>query len=295
MPLKSFLFSFFLVFFGYLEAQVSAFPFEESSLLWKIDGTGVKKGCYLFGTMHLIEKDYFVFPKSLQQIVKKTDVLIMELNGIPKQATIKSSLQLQTGSFFDYFTAEQNDSIIRWAVSNLHMDSTNFKTFIAPMKPFVMAQLMAQMQFKKNVESYEMTFENLAKNENIPIVGLETAEEQLKFIDQLPKATQVSMVMETIRLGDKSHAKLIEFEQTYQSQNIDALHLLMQDEKGFVANEQTTLVDNRNANWIPKIETYMHKNKTFIAVGAGHLGGEKGIIRLLQAKGYRVTPVELTN
>lgn len=295
MPLKSFLFSFFLVFFGYLEAQVSAFPFEESSLLWKIDGPGVKKGCYLFGTMHLIEKDYFVFPTSLQQIIKKTDVLIMELNGIPKQATIKSSLQLQTGSFFDYFTAEQNDSIIRWAVSNLHMDSTNFKTFIAPMKPFVMAQLMAQMQFKKNVESYEMTFENLAKNENIPIVGLETAEEQLKFIDQLPKATQVSMVMETIRLGDNSHAKLIELEQTYQSQNIDALHLLMQDETGFVANEQTTLVDNRNANWIPKIETYMHKNKTFIAVGAGHLGGEKGLIRLLQAKGYRVTPVELTN
>jgi uncharacterized protein YbaP (TraB family) len=245
--------------------------------------------------MHLIEKDYFVFPKSLRQIVKKTDVLIMELNGIPKQATIKSSLQLQTGSFFDYFTAEQNDSIIRWAVSNLHMDSTNFKTFIAPMKPFVMAQLMAQIQFKKSVESYEMTFENLAKNENIPIVGLETAEEQLKFIDQLPKATQVSMVMETIRLGDKSHAKLVELEQTYQNQNIDAIHLLMQDETGFVANEQTTLVDNRNANWIPKIETYIHKNKTFIAVGAGHLGGEKGIIRLLQAKGYRVTPVELTN
>jgi uncharacterized protein YbaP (TraB family) len=175
------------------------------------------------------------------------------------------------------------------------MDSTNFKTFIAPMKPFVMAQLMAQIQFKKSVESYEMTFENLAKNENIPIVGLETAEEQLKFIDQLPKATQVSMVMETIRLGDKSHAKLVELEQTYQNQNIDAIHLLMQDETGFVANEQTTLVDNRNANWIPKIETYIHKNKTFIAVGAGHLGGEKGIIRLLQAKGYRVKPVELTN
>ena len=105
MPLKSFLLGFFLLFFGYLEAQVSAFPFEESSLLWNIDGPGVKKGCYLFGTMHLIEKDYYVFPKSLTQIVKKTGVLIMELNGTPKQATIKSSLQLQTGFFFYYFTA----------------------------------------------------------------------------------------------------------------------------------------------------------------------------------------------
>ena len=254
MPLKSILLGILLALFGQIKAQVSAYPFEESSLLWKIDGPGVKKGCFLFGTMHLIEKDYFVFPKSLQQIVKKTGVLIMELNGTPKQATVKSSLQLQVGSFFDFFTKEQSDSIVRWAAANLHMDSSNFCTFIQPMKPFVMAQLMAQIQFKKSVESYEMTFENLAKNEGIPIVGLETVEEQLKFIDQLPIATQVSMVMETIRLGDKSHAKLIELEQTYQSQNIDALHQLMQDETGIVANEQTTLVDNRNANWIPKIE-----------------------------------------
>lgn len=295
MPLKSILLGILLALFGQIKAQVSAYPFEESSLLWKIDGPGVKKGCYLFGTMHLIEKDYFVFPKSLQQIVKKTGVLIMELNGTPKQATVKSSLQLQVGSFFDFFTKEQSDSIVRWAAANLHMDSSNFCTFIQPMKPFVMAQLMAQIQFKKSVESYEMTFENLAKNEGIPIDGLETVEEQFKFIDQLPKATQVSMVMETIRLGDKSHAKLIELEQTYQSQNIDALYQLMQDETGFVANEQTTLVDNRNANWIPKIEKFIQKDRTFIAVGAGHLGGEKGIIRLLQAKGYRVTPIKLTN
>lgn len=295
MPLKSILLGIFLALFGQIKAQVSSYPFEESSLLWKIDGPGVKKGCYLFGTMHLIEKDYFVFPKSLQQIVKKTGVLIMELNGTPKQATVKSSLQLQVGSFFDFFTKEQSDSIVRWAAANLHMDSSNFCTFIQPMKPFVMAQLMAQIQFKKSVESYEMTFENLAKNEEIPIVGLETVEEQLKFIDQLPKATQVSMVMETIRLGDKNHAKLVELEQTYQSQNIDAMHQLMQDEAGIVANEQTTLVDNRNANWIPKIEKFIQKDRTFIAVGAGHLGGEKGIIRLLQAKGYRVTPIKLTN
>lgn len=295
MPLKSILLGILLALFGQIKAQVSAYPFEESSLLWKIDGPGVQKGCFLFGTMHLIEKDYFVFPKSLQQIVKKTGVLIMELNGTPKQATVKSSLQLQVGSFFDFFTKEQSDSIVSWAKANLHMDSSNFCTFIQPMKPFVMAQLMAQIQFKKSVESYEMTFENLAKNEEIPIVGLETVEEQLKFIDQLPKATQVAMVMETIRLGDKSHAKLVELEHTYQSQNIDSLHQLMQDETGIVANEQTTLVDNRNANWIPKIEKFIQKDRTFIAVGAGHLGGEKGIIRLLQAKGYRVTPIKLTN
>lgn len=276
-------------------AQVSPFPLEESSLLWKIDGPGVKKGCYLFGTMHLIEKDYFVFPKSLPQLLKKTSVLVMELDGSPQFATVKTALQLKSGSFFDFFTKDQSDSIVKWAATNLHMDSSNFCSFIQPMKPFVMAQLMAQLQFKNSVESYEKNFESLAKKEKVPIFGLETADEQIQFIDALPAVSQVEMVMEPIRQGENSHAKLVALEKTYQSQNIDALYQLMQDETGFVANEQTTLVDNRNANWIPKIEKFIQKDRTFIAVGAGHLGGEKGIIRLLEAKGYRVTPIELTN
>ena len=55
--------TFLFVFFQTLViAQVSEFPFEESSLLWKIEGPGIKKGAYLFGTMHLIEKEHFYFP-----------------------------------------------------------------------------------------------------------------------------------------------------------------------------------------------------------------------------------------
>jgi uncharacterized protein YbaP (TraB family) len=35
------------------------------------------------------------------------------------------------------------------------------------------------------------------------------------------------------------------------------------------------------------------KNKCFIAVGAGHLGGENGVIRKLQKEGFTLTPIEL--
>lgn len=52
------------------------------------------------------------------------------------------------------------------------------------------------------------------------------------------------------------------------------------------------LVDNRNENWIDDITTLIEKNKTFIAVGMGHLGGENGILNLLEEKGYGIQRVE---
>ena len=50
------------------------------------------------------------------------------------------------------------------------------------------------------------------------------------------------------------------------------------------------LLYDRNANWIPKLETMSKKHDTCMAVvGAGYLCGEKSVVELLQAKGWTVT------
>ena len=56
---------------------------------------------------------------------------------------------------------------------------------------------------------------------------------------------------------------------------------------------QTKMVDERNANWIPVIEKNIAVTPSFIGVGAGHLGGKNGVISLLRARGYKLTPIKL--
>jgi hypothetical protein len=51
------------------------------------------------------------------------------------------------------------------------------------------------------------------------------------------------------------------------------------------------LLDQRNINWIERIHSLATNEKTFFAVGAAHLGGEIGILRLLQDAGYKVIPI----
>jgi uncharacterized protein YbaP (TraB family) len=54
---------------------------------------------------------------------------------------------------------------------------------------------------------------------------------------------------------------------------------------------ESSLLFERNIKWIPQIDSMINKNICFIAVGAGHLPGEEGLIQLLQNKGYTVKPV----
>mgnify|MGYP001415718654 CR=1 FL=1 len=51
-----------------------------------------------------------------------------------------------------------------------------------------------------------------------------------------------------------------------------------------------SLLRQRNLNWIPQIDQMLRDNGTeFVLVGAAHLVGDEGLLKLLEAKGYQVT------
>ena len=59
-----------------------------------------------------------------------------------------------------------------------------------------------------------------------------------------------------------------------------------------VNNYTDILLYNRNRNWVAKLKTLLPSKALVIAVGAGHLPGEQGLINLLRKEGYNVTPVD---
>ncbi|MFN5786826.1 MAG: TraB/GumN family protein, partial [Flavobacteriia bacterium] len=124
------------------QENVSQFPFNESSLLWKIEGDGIPKGSYLFGTMHLIEKQYFIFPDKLEKLLKKSDQLVMELPGLPNQLEAMKLVKLEDSvTFFDFFSPEQTDTILAWAKSEMKMSEEKFRKTMGGMKPFMVVQM----------------------------------------------------------------------------------------------------------------------------------------------------------
>ena len=202
-----------IVCISFCYSDISPYPFTKSSLLWEIEGPSIQKGSYLFGTMHLVEKDYFYFPKNLEKIVSKTDLLVMEIAGIPNEAEVLKYITLKEGSLFDFFTAEQTDSIFVWARSKMGMSEQLFRTSLSKMKPFVLVQLATQLQYLGKTESYEMKFQSIAEKKKMAQKGLETIEFQMSLFDNLKKSEQAEMVMQEIRDSKKSDAQLKQIQQ----------------------------------------------------------------------------------
>ena len=266
---------------------------KKSSLLWEISRDDMPGKSYLFGTMHLIEKDYFIFPKKLQRRIKNAEVLVMELSEVPEYEDLIGHLMLPTGSLFDLFTEQQTDSILQWAKINFQIEEEAFRAGFSKLKPFVVMQMAIQLQFSGKTESYELSFQKVAQKHNIEINGLETVNEQMALFDNLSNEQQVEMLMEIIREGDETINRIRKLQELFVQQNVDSLFLFITEDNSVLSEQQKEFIDTRNEKWIPKIVAYVTSNNTFIAVGAGHLGGVNGIIRLLESEGYNLTPIKL--
>lgn len=287
--MKLFLVAFFSIYF----LAAGNTQKDSTALLWKIEHPNSKNTSYLFGTIHIIEKQYFVFTDSLEKIVSSSDKLIMELEGVPNEINSMQLLILKEGTCFDNFSTLQMDTLTKWAKENLNMDSLAFVSTFSSFKPFILAQLSIPLYFKGKTESYEGSFQSIADSNQIERIGLETAEFQMGLFDGLSKENTTEMVMESIRNPKKSIEFYTLLQETYAKQSLTKLESLLIQEEGVIMEEQDAFLVDRNKNWIQKIIQQTSNNNCFIAVGAAHLIGEQGVLQLLLDKGYQLTPIKL--
>jgi uncharacterized protein YbaP (TraB family) len=266
----------------------------KTSLLWKIEGNELKKPSYLFGTMHMIQKDFFYFPSSLEKIIKKSELIIMELdfNEMNNQAKAMEFMTLKEGTLMDFFDEKQKDTVYAWVKKKMFLNKDAFDANFSKFKPFVLIQTAIQLNFMGKTESYEITINQLAEKFKIKTLGLETMADQMKVFDDLSREDQANMVLEGIRNEEKSMKDLMNMQRIYKTQNLDSLMIIVNSDGGVFAEQETKFLTDRNKKWIPKIEENIKKGQVFIAVGAAHLPGENGVIELLRTKGYTLTPLK---
>jgi uncharacterized protein YbaP (TraB family) len=139
----------------------------------------------------------------------------------------------------------------------------------------------------------EATIMFRAKAAHQPLVGLETPEQQMRYLDSLPEADQV--VMLTAALSDVGDAKAEtdRLMALWMAGDVDGLAKAFAEEAAGSPRLQKVLITDRNARWADWIAGVLKQpGKVFMAVGAGHFGGEDGLLALLKAKGLTVERIE---
>jgi uncharacterized protein YbaP (TraB family) len=262
----------------------------ENALLWTVTGKGLSAPSYVYGTIHMICKEDFMFSSTLQDKFSEATNVYLELDMDDPSMMLKmASLAILKGNTLqDLMTKEEYDMLSRYVKDSLGMPMMLFNR----MKPItLMSMLYTRMLPCSSSESYEMKFVELAKASKKEIKGLETVEEQMGVFDKIPDSTEADMILEMIRTMDQQRKDLQVMINAYKNEDLQKLANQMSTSPEWKGFEDVLLV-NRNRNWIPTMEAAMQQGTQLFAVGAGHLAGKDGVINLLRKAGYTVTPVK---
>jgi uncharacterized protein len=172
--------------------------------------------------------------------------------------------------------------------------------------PFSMLETYKPILALSTLEENSMTCENTAMMEQVimqeakqngkNIKGLETMAYQAGVLDSIPYKLQaeqlVSYIDDLSKNSKEEDEELNEMMKAYKNQNLEQLEKLMLKTDMGIGNFTDILLYKRNRNWVARLKDLMLQKSLLIAVGAGHLPGDKGVINLLRKAGYTVTPLE---
>ena len=266
---------------------------DSSSLLWKISGNGLKQPSYLFGTIHLLCESEFPRTTSLEQAIKNTQSFYMEFNMNDPTAMQKlaAGVIMPDNYSFKSLLPESDYRLLK----NYFMDSLSIPLeSLDHVKPMAILSLLLSKTV--SCTSTPVQCENIllgmVKEHGHTIGGLESVEDELAVFDSIPDKEEAATLVKMVQDMSGPKEEYDQLLSAYRSHNIEQLYQLITEEED-IKKYKPLLLDNRNHHWIPVICKQIAQTPTFIAVGAGHLGGREGIISLLKAKGYKVEPVAL--
>jgi len=265
---------------------------NNNTLLWEISGNSLSAPSYLFGTFHLICKEDIPFGQQLKAAIATSNEMYMELDmddpstmlGGLLMMSMKGDVTLQS-----LYTKAEYKKVDNYFKDSLHISIDLFKK----MKPFFLsAMLYPKMLPCKTMSGVEQQLMQLAKQNKKQIQGLETMVFQASVFDSIPYAEQAKELLKSIDSLDTYKKYFAKMVQVYKKQELQHIALLFNDNEFGALNNQDILLNKRNMNWVNQLKKIMPNESIFIAVGAGHLVGEKGLIALLRKAGYKVRPLE---
>ena len=286
--------SLFATFAGSSYVSAQAKPKVETSLLYEVSGKGLAKPSYVFGTFHAICSTEMVPLTSLDAYLTQTNQLMMEIDMDDKteMGSMAGAVAMPEGKTLkDFLTAEELVKVDELTRNYLGVPAETVKSI----KPSTLMIILITRP--KAIGCTPVTIDlDLMKNAvamKKPVVGLETVASQIKVLDSIPLEKQAKQLYQMSLDPPKAIEQLKKLMAVYKTQDVEKLfettNSQMLEDKEF----HMRLLDERNISWIPKLEAAFKEKPTFVAVGAGHLGGKNGVLSLLRKKGYRVSPVKL--
>lgn len=302
--MKKYIFAFLMICLGASHIQ--------AQLLYKISGNGLQKPSYIIGTNHFADVHFVNQIKGVNDALTATEQVYGELDMTDVMST-ENTTKMQTAMMLpkdktltDLLTLDQQQRLNDCLKELMGADMRNGQVaaVINRMTPSALSTQLTLSMYLKNhqgefdpMASFDQYFQTQAKANHKPVGGLETLDFQIKTLFQGQSLErQVQLLMCLVDHRSMMQQTQEDLSKAYYKQDLDGIKAAM-DEKlnnscDDTPEEAAVLIDNRNTDWIKKMQAIMAAHPTFFAVGAAHLPGDHGVLTLLKQVGYTVEGVK---
>ncbi|MGC6583119.1 MAG: TraB/GumN family protein [Akkermansiaceae bacterium] len=274
--------------------------------LWKVEGKGLEKPSYLFGTIHLSDPRVVKLHPNAEAAFEASSHFYAEIDLDPAaQVKLVPKMMRTDGKPLSESIGPDLTKALDAQLKAIspQMSSASFQSMKTWAIYATLPVLELQMKYAGK-PALDTVLYNRAKSENKTVGALETAESQLKIFDSLKEEEQVKLLASTIEAMKKDKAEgkdsIKELLDAYLTKDVPTIGAII---KKFMEEDQpedaelaerliNALLDDRNikmADTIEKQLTQSPKGVHFFAVGAAHYTGKTAVQDLLIKKGYTIT------
>jgi uncharacterized protein len=262
------------------------------SFLWTVHSG--QKVLYLAGSVHALGADSYPLSAAYESAFNAAGTLVEEINLAEAEQLAAAPLLLTKGLYTDGRTFESAVGKDTATLVATRLKNTGIPVeMIRTMKPWMVMLLITAFEAQKagldaalGLDKY---FFDKARAAGKPVLALETAESQIDRFDTMPESLQEQMLRSTLSELDTQQNGVSAMINAWKTGDAAALEKMSLSSFDGYRGAYTSLIVERNNNWVPQIEACMARPQPcFVVVGAAHLVGPDGLLTLLKKKGYKI-------
>ncbi len=250
---------------------------------------------WVLGSIHVGTESMYPLPAGISDAWTQADLLILETDISDTDSSWMHLAVLPTGTSLSQIISTNEYQRLKRVSQRLKIQLHQVEHF----QPWFIALMLQQEAIRQSGYKASLGIDHhfleQAKHQNKQMYYLETPTQQIEYLANMGKI-QTDFLEATLKQIDQVDIELPSLVKAWESGDNKALEKLLEDDEASAALKkylQHTLLGQRNQNWISQLKQLQNK-KNFMVVGAMHLYGQKGLIRLMKENGYQMTHLHVS-
>lgn len=252
---------------------------------------------YLFGTFHALDGKRDWFNDEVRAAFDASQDVVLEIITPDDPTSLRATMMQRaidtSGRTLTSKLSPEGRVRLATVLKTHGLPPTALDTY----KPFFASLTVATLQFGKMgmgaQHGAEAVIKRAVTGTTKKLDAVETVNEQLAMLDSLPEAEQVKMLEGALKQEGSVATEIKAMLDAWNSGDAAAVAKMIQQSDDESPAFFKLMFTDRNARWVKWLDRRLERPGTvFMAVGAGHLAGDRSVIAMLKKEGHRVTRVQ---